>query len=172
VNTERIESFEHVAGTTVLQTVSRMKRVIRDPQQVVYGRALAEVILRNTPYHRDRMTDMRRIFHGVVSRLRYLRDIAGAESLKTPKRIYHELQDTGVVVGDCDDASMFLASALKGAGYRTRFAISTTKNHPAETYNHIWVQAEHGGRWYDLDGTLPVPFKVKPFRKIMVFSDN
>lgn len=164
--------FEHITGNTVLQTVTRMKRVIRDPQQVVYARDLAERVLRETAYSRDRFKDLRRIFYWVVSRLRYLRDIQGAETLKTPKRIHREIMEHGLIVGDCDDASMMLASILMSAGYKTRFVISVTKGNPSDTFNHIWVQAEVNGRWYDLDATLPEPFKVKPYRKIMVFSEN
>lgn len=81
---------------------------------------------------KDYVAELRCLHAFVRDHVRYVRDVAGVETLQTP------IQTLNVLAGDCDDQSM-LFSALAGAiGFPTRFAAIGVREEP---FSHVAAQA-------------------------------
>lgn len=152
----------------VIYTVKKMIEFIRKPDQLAVVRKFVEDVLRYTNYSKNKIIDVIRIFNFLKKHIRFMKDIHKVETIKTPKHLIDELKQKNVVVGDCDDLSMLLASFLKVIGYPVRFVITATPN--SLNYNHIFVEVKVDNSWYPLDLTLPYPFMVKPYRLIKRFE--
>lgn len=146
-------------------TTKRIISILKNPEQIVYSRLLAESISRNIPYTKNKIIELFNIFNYLKKRVRFLRDIFGVETIKTPKYLYNEFRKFGKIVGDCDDLTMLLASILRSIGYPVRLVISAVR-YPF--YNHIYLEVFINAKWYPLDLTINKPFKEKPyiFRKV------
>jgi transglutaminase-like putative cysteine protease len=82
----------------------------------------------------------------VRDEIRYVRDIAGVETVQTPERTLANAQ------GDCDDKSTLLAALLQAIGHPARFeAVGFS---PGQ-WSHVLVSALVGGRWLPLETTVP-----------------
>lgn len=104
---------------------------------------------------KDWFSEIREIFQFVKDKVRYTRDVDGLEYVRTPYRIMSEIQSHGYSFGDCDCMSLFLATLLKSAGYKTRYVIIRTAGNPIDAYNHIYVEAHEPkmNKWICLDAT-------------------
>lgn len=85
----------------------------------------------------------------VRDRIRYVRDIAGVETLHDPVTLLR------VGSGDCDDKSILLASLLLSIGHKVRFVAIAFR---PDQFSHVWVQAFCHGRWVDLEPTEPIQY--------------
>jgi hypothetical protein len=75
------------------------------------------------------------------------------EVVRTPERMWEDLERTGRLEGDCDDIATFIASILVAMGYSTRFvAIRTNPNDPE--FSHVYVEAWDGLNWRVFDPTV------------------
>lgn len=169
-----VSNFEHIKRHNVLQTIQKMIHYLKQPDQLIELRNLAEDILRGSKWKQERIQDIFIIFNFVYNKARFLRDIYGIETLKSPKHIINELKQKGNFTGDCDDISMLLAGLLKVSGYKVRFVITSTIHFPTKDFNHIYVEVydDRKNVWYPLDATLKEPLRVKPYKRIMRFEIN
>ena len=80
--------------------------------------------------------------------IRYVRDIAGVETLQTPVKTLEFGQ------GDCDDKATLLAALLGAIGHPSRF-VAIGKS-PGK-FSHVYVETLFGNRqWLALETTEPV----------------
>lgn len=98
---------------------------------------------------------MTAIYNFVTSSLHYVDDPSEIELLKNPILINQNVTDLGTFMGDCDDASGYLAALLKSIGYSVEFVIVTPENAPGFDYRHIFcrVWLPHAQTWLALDAT-------------------
>lgn len=81
----------------------------------------------------------------------FRRDPVHVELVKTPERLLTELKSRDMMIGDCDDASVLIASLTTALGYPSRFVVLQRKK-SAKSYDHIYVETFADGRWHSLDG--------------------
>lgn len=144
---------------------------LRDPAAAI--RLRAEQILGPTP-ERDEEAEVSAIFNFVQTELHYIDDPTEIELFKTPLFIDQEISKQGYFMGDCDDASGYLAALLKAVGYQVQFVIVTPANAESYDYRHIYVRAwlPKASQWIALDATAkayPMGWEV-PNKKIKVYN--
>lgn len=103
---------------------------------------------------RDWVGEVKALFEYVRDSIRYVRDIAGVETLQTPPTTI-ELE-----AGDCDDKSTLLASLLASIGHESRFVAVGYRTLGA--FQHVYVEALLNGKWVPLDATVPREFGWSP----------
>jgi hypothetical protein len=104
------------------QTVLYMTRFAINGSQTPSIRMTAEGIVRGTP-QRDFPGESRAIERWVRDRLRFTRDGLKVETLKTPQRMIQEIAAHGKFIGDCDDASILVATLLLAVGHAPSFQV-------------------------------------------------
>lgn len=129
-----------------------MSQLTRTGKKVGEVRRLALRLVADLP-QKDRMGEVSRLHEYVRDSIRYVRDIAGVETLHTVQRIMEQGQ------GDCDDKAVLLGALLGSLGYPTRYVAVGFK--PGR-YSHVLVEAEVGGRWVPLETTEPVAMGWSP----------
>lgn len=143
----------------VYQTVSRIKGLIytalRDPSAAIRKRA--EEIL-GPIQERDEQAEVSSIYDFVQSSLHYVDDPAEIEMLKYPVLIDTEISEKGYFMGDCDDASGYLAALLKTVGYQVQLVIVTPERAEGYDYRHIFVRVwlPKAQEWLALDPTAKI----------------
>ena len=95
---------------------------------------------------RDYADEIRRLHAFVRDRIRYVGDIAGVETLHTPRQILAQR------AGDCDDKSLLLATLLESIGHKTRFVAVGY----GATPSHVLVETRVGSKWIPLETTEAV----------------
>lgn len=98
-------------------TVANMMRLAMGPR----GGASAELrlfledqIRRVRP--RDKLSLMATVYNWFMARYHYVWDPIDNEYVKDPLRVLEEVQQHGIFVGDCDDATTFLVACLRCLG--------------------------------------------------------
>lgn len=104
------------------QTVRVMERLSVNGSRNPGIRLTAENIARPLP-QRDFALETRAVEQWVRDRLRFTRDGLKVETLKTPQRILQEIAKYGRFVGDCDDASIIVATLLLCLGHQPAFQV-------------------------------------------------
>ena len=159
----------------IYQTVSSLKSLVnqalRDPSGAI--RLRAESLLSGVP-ERDDMAEVSSLYNFVVQSLHYVDDPYEIEMIKNPVLIDQSITDTGSFMGDCDDASGYLAALLKSIGYAVQFVIVTPADAPGFQYGHIFVRVwlPHENQWLALDPTAkayPMGWEV-PNKKEKVYD--
>lgn len=89
----------------------------------------------------------------VKNRVRYVRDIAGVETLQTPDVILQNLS------GDCDDKAMLLAALLQAIDHPVRFV---AVGFQPGSYSHVYPETLIGRAWMALETTEPVDIGWSP----------
>jgi len=146
----------------IIQTVNRMKGLVyqsmRLPNQPI--RARAENILR---WVQERLEEeeVRALFNFVQSHFHYVNDPFDIELLKSPDVSDAEIERTGFFMGDCDDASTYLAALLKSVGYAPYFIVATPADSDSFDLSHVYVKVNIPSMdlWITLDPTA----RGKPF---------
>lgn len=106
---------------------------------------------------RDRLSQMAAIYDWFMRHWTYLNDPNEVELVKDPERLLEEIARKGRALGDCDDASVFLAASVRTIGAPARFARATfTRSGAAavrqglrgdsDPHSHVFVVArdQHG----------------------------
>lgn len=87
------------------------------------------------------------------TKIGYIKDIAGVETIQTP------IQTLRLKQGDCDDKSTLCASLLEAIGHPTRFvAVGFAKG----VYSHVYPETKIGDKWLTLECTENWPVGKKP----------
>lgn len=136
-----------------IETVNQMWQLIqdgmRDPE--VNRAAMAMITCSNArPFN---FSDQRRaIFDWVRRNIRFVRDIAGKETLRTPR------ETLAVRAGDCDDMTMLLAALLGTSGNDIRIVTigvyPGTPQNPAP-FSHVYAEVSDGNQWVAIDPARP-----------------
>ncbi len=159
----------------IYQTVSALKGLIQqsltDPDALI--RLRAESIL-GPVAERDDLGEVTALFNFVENSLHYVDDPSGIELLKNPKFIDKEVTRQGYFMGDCDDASGYLAALLRAVGYGVQLVIVTPQDAPGWDYRHIYVRVwlPKMQTWLALDTTAkayPMGWEV-PNKKEKVYD--
>jgi transglutaminase-like putative cysteine protease len=136
-------------------TLKQLIKIAREQKTEPIVRQTIENLLSNTQ-EKNWIAEIETLTNFVKKSIRYTRDIEGVEYVKTPLRHLHNLMDSGLSYGDCDDMSLLLATLLGSAGYKARFVIVRTPGNPYPSYNHIYVEAfePKSKKWVALDATM------------------
>lgn len=132
-------------NASTLRTLKAMRFLVRRCKTDLALRNLALQIVRPLA-QRDYAAEIRALHAWVRDRIRYVRDIAGVETVHTPRQIVEQGQ------GDCDDKALLLATLLESIGHKTRFAALGY----GKTPTHVLVEANLGEGWIPLETTEPV----------------
>lgn len=90
--------------------------------------------------------ETRALFEWVKNNIRFTRDIAGIETLRTAREILT------IRAGDCDDIVLLLASLLSTVGHNVRLVTISSDPTAPRTFSHIYLEAEmQDGSWIALD---------------------
>ena len=103
---------------------------------------------------KDRVGEVQALYEYVRDRIRYIRDVAGVETIQIPA-VTMELE-----AGDCDDKSVLLATMLESIGHPTRF-VATGYRAP-QSFSHVYVETLLNDAWIPLDATTDKPFGWEP----------
>lgn len=136
----------------VRETLNLMSKIVKAGKKNQTVRQTA-VELTQGFRQKDWMREIQSLFDFVKSRIRYVRDIRGVETLHTPDKILENEQ------GDCDDKSILVASLLEAIGHPTRFVAVGFQ--PGK-YSHVFVETKVNNRWIALETTEPVPLGWRP----------
>lgn len=137
---------------TVAQLIGLINQSLRDPNAAI--RLRAESIL-GPVVEKDEDGEISAIYDFVTSALHYVDDPADIELIKSPILIDQDVSDKGYFMGDCDDASAYLAALLKSVGYQVQLVIVTPDAASGFDYRHIFVRVwkPKATEWLALDAT-------------------
>ena len=107
-----------------------------------------------TQPEKDEHSEAARLFEWVRGSVRYVRDVAGLETLASPGATLRRLS------GDCDDQVTLLGALLESVGYPVRLII-TAYQRPGE-WEHIYLEVLLGGEWVPMDATEHQPMGWEP----------
>lgn len=113
---------------------------------------------------RDKLSQMAAVFYWFDARYHFLPDPTEVELVRDPERVLEDIRTKGRFVGDCDDATTWLAAALRTINVPTRIVRVAFKLPPADRlegpYTHVLCTArDQYNRWIILD---PVAGKRAP----------
>jgi transglutaminase-like putative cysteine protease len=131
-----------------------MVNIVNSQKKDPFVRTTVENILHYIP-EKKWTEEVEKIYLYVKKKIRYTRDIANIEFIKTPVKHLTDIQERGLSWGDCDDHSILLATLLESAGYRAKFVIIRSPSNPINTFNHIFVKVFNPDKndWVCLDPT-------------------
>lgn len=134
------------------QTLQVMRSLVNRYKINPKVRELALSVIANLP-QKDFENEINKLFEFVKYRIRYVRDIAGVETVQTPVKTLQ------YAAGDCDDKAVLLATLLESIGHVTRFhAVGFKPDH----ISHVLLEVKRGGEWIALDTTEPVKMGWRP----------
>jgi hypothetical protein len=136
------------AGTAA--TVQQMWRLIDDGVKDQFVNRKAIEIVRGVRQF-DRAGEARAVYDWVRRNIRFTSDIAGKETLRSPREILT------VRAGDCDDFVILICSLLGTIGHKMR--ITTVASHPADptVFTHVYPEDKMGQGWVALDAARRRP---------------
>src|SRR5262245_48277860 len=108
-------------------------QAMRLPNQPIRFRA--ENLLRFAP-ERDELAEVRSLYTYVQNHFHFVNDPFDIELIKSPEVMDAEIEKSGVFVGDCDDASIYLAALLKSAGYAPSFVVAAPEDTGSYDLSH------------------------------------
>jgi len=140
-------------GEEGVRTTLNVMRAIKNAyKKLPSTRNFALSMIGNLP-QKSFVREVHALHEFVRDRIRYVKDIAGVETVQTPDVTLH------LRAGDCDDKAVLLSTLLESTGHPTRFvAIGTTP----ERYSHVFVETRIGQKWIALDTTEPFAAGWRP----------
>ena len=133
-------------ASSALHTVKKMRSLVKSERILPFIINNAVTIIQMAP-QKDELSEIAALFDFVQGHIRYVRDVAGLETLSTPSMTMQRM------VGDCDDKATLLATLLEAVGYPTRFIMTAyTQN---QEYEHVYLEVFSSNRnmWFPLDPT-------------------
>lgn len=132
----------------VIETLTHMKRMVRDAKRDFFIRRKAEQIVEHVG-QKDWVGEARAIHAYVRDRIAYRLDPNDIEMVKTPLKVLETSN------GDCDDKSVLAAALLESIGHPARLvAVGFI---PGEL-SHVYVETKIGNRWFAVETTEPMDF--------------
>lgn len=149
------------AGTKA--TLRAMRAYAKAGARDIRVREHALNLIRDLPGHKNWTGQVRALHSWVQSRVQYVRDIVGVETLQTPSMTLQYMQ------GDCDDQSTLLAALLESIGHPARFVAIATR--PGGLFAHVYAETKIGERWVPVETTERWPMGTTPpiyFRRMVL----
>lgn len=117
-------------------------------EQAIPLRLAVEDVIRRVP-PRDKLSQIAAIYHWFTKRYTFVPDPIKVEYVKDPMRLLEEIVNKGRCLGDCDDASTFLAAAPRTIGIQTTFVrtgFRRSNGFSAPSLTHVLAVArdQHG----------------------------
>jgi transglutaminase-like putative cysteine protease len=128
----------------IFQTIRTMRAMVNDYKVDPDMRAAAVGVVFQYPAQDD-YAEACALYEYVRDCIRYVKDIAGVETLATPDKTL------AMQVGDCDDQTVLLATMLEAVGYPTRFVVAGY-NEPG-IFEHVYLEALVCDEWLAMDPT-------------------
>lgn len=129
---------------------------------------VSQRILQSTPL-RDGWGEAVALRGFLARRFRFLADPEGVEYLQAPDVLLTQLEQTGEMTGDCDDAAIIGAALARALGLRARFrAVAFPK--PMSPYRHVIADVLTPRGWLDLDVTKPAQLIPPTFTRTMIME--
>jgi hypothetical protein len=147
----------------IFQTIKIMRDIVNTYKINLTIRQAAVSVIYLTPA-KDELAEVNALYCNVRDHVRYVRDIAGVETIMTPDITLR------AKVGDCDDQSVLLASLLESVGYPTRFIVSGYSD--PKRLEHVYLQTFAGGQWIDLDPTESQYMGWAPPDPVVLYAEN
>lgn len=136
----------------VRATLKMMAKIARQYKTNPHIRELALQLTRDLP-PKKWTAEVGRIHQFVRDDIRYIKDVAGVETLQTP------VQTLRIGQGDCDDKSMLVAALLLSIGHPVLFmAVGFVPGH----YSHVLPFTKIAGKWVAVETTEPWPLGRVP----------
>lgn len=146
----------------VRATLRHMAKIVRAYKTNPHIRELALELTRDLP-PKKWSAEAARIHAFVRDEIRYIKDIAGVETLQTP------VQTLRIGQGDCDDKSILVASLLQAIGHPVLLmAVGFSKGH----YSHVLPYTKIAGKWIALETTEPWPMGKQPPKIVERMVEN
>lgn len=136
----------------IYATLKIMRRLARDGKTNLIVRYKTLAVVETLP-SKAYGAEVEALFTYVRDHIRYVKDIAGVETVAAPQITL----DLGQ--GDCDDQCVLLASMLESISHRSRFVALSLK---PGIFSHVIVESKIGTNWVALDPTEPVPMGWYP----------
>jgi transglutaminase-like putative cysteine protease len=102
---------------------------------------------------KDWTGEVRALWEFVKNQVRYVRDIAGVETVYTPDVTLQQMS------GDCDDKAVLLSSLLQAIGHPVRLVAVGFQ--PGD-FSHVYPETLIGQTWVPLETTEPVNMGWSP----------
>ena len=136
----------------VFQTVHSIRAAVRYAVRRPEVRRRAEQIVSDCP-ERNVLCEVRAIFRWVGDRFRFLGDVRGVETYKSPEVIDAEITREGKFQGDCDDVTGYAAALTTAIGHKTRLTIIQPRGVPK--FRHIYPEVfiPRANRWLAMELT-------------------
>lgn len=143
---EQVPPHRNLQYTNTDATIQKMYELIQGPrgEQSLKVRLTVEEIIRGVR-PRDRLSQLGAIYNWFNRRYHFVNDPIQVELVKDAERIIEEIESRGIAVGDCDDASIFLATTPRVLGIPTQLVRTGFKDTPPGRlegpYTHVLVVA-------------------------------
>lgn len=123
------------------RTMSIMSDTVRKSSEDYYVRRCAEL------FSPGKQSTLENLWNYLVSRIKYVKDIDGLETLQNPKLVLERI-DTGETPAlDCDCMTVLILSLARSLGFKT--AIRSVDD------LHVYGLVLSGGKWVSVDLTKP-----------------
>lgn len=149
------------AGT--MQTVRAMRAMIDDGKRDPAVIQAATAVIYTTPEKLE-AAECQAIFDYVRDHVRYVRDVAGIETLAAPRITLQRL------AGDCDDQTALLGAMLEAVGYPTRLVVAAYQ--APQAWEHVFLQVFASGDWIDCDPTERMPIGYAPPNPVSLWIED
>lgn len=126
------------------QTLRIMRGLVREFKMHPGVRQLAKKIVQPCPSKNIRC-EVSRLHAFVADKIRYVRDIAGVETVQAPDVT---LRDRS---GDCDDQAVLIGALLLSIGHPVRFIAVGFR---AGQFSHVYAETPIGPDWVALETTM------------------
>jgi hypothetical protein len=139
------------------KTVEHVQALIQQGAKDFYVRQKAiDILLAKAVQPKDYRGEIKALFEWVQRNIRYTKDPFRVEVLHSARRLL-ELR-----AGDCDDMTILLGSMLEAIGHPVRLVLTGPDPLRPQLFSHIYLEANHQGRWVPLDATMPYPMGWEP----------
>lgn len=139
------------------KTLQHIKALIRQGAKDFYVRQKAiDILFSKAVPPKDYLGEIKALFEWVQRHIRYTKDPFRVEMLHSARRLL-ELR-----AGDCDDMTILLGAMIESIGHPVRLVLTGPNPNQPRLFTHIYLQANHRGRWISLDATMLYPMGWEP----------
>jgi len=142
-----------IAGTR--RTLDLMRQLARQGSTNLAVRQKALTLVAPLA-QKDFVGELNAMFVYVRDNIRYVRDVAGVETLQDPAYTLSR------AAGDCDDKATLLAAMLLSTGHPARFVAVGFQTPDQCEHVYLEGQPSPGGQWIPMDPTEPKPLGWAP----------
>lgn len=130
-----------------VETIARIRKLIHAgaTDQLVNRTSIAIIQAAGVPQF-DNLGEIRALYEWVRRSIRFTKDVAGVETLRTAREILT------IRAGDCDDINgVLLPALLSTVGHQCRLVTIASVPQAPKEFSHIYCEVFFAGRWIPLD---------------------